>query len=76
MLKLMNKIILDHSLAQTLPFEVKLLKGNSISKEAQQYSKNYFVFMNDNLCLFKWDSVTNTSKYQKSFNPVFCPIRF
>ena len=48
----MNKIILDHSLAQTLPFEVKLLKDNSISKEAQQYSKNDFVFMNDNLCRY------------------------
>ena len=72
MVKLMNKIILDHSLAQTLPFEVKLLKDNSISKEAQQYSKNDFVFMNDSLCLFKWDSVTNTSKYQISFNPRFC----
>ena len=45
MVKLMNKIIVDYSLAQKLPFEVKLTRDNAIAKEAQHYTKNGFCYI-------------------------------
>ena len=62
-LGLMHKIILDCSESQKVPFENRLMRDNSIAKEARDLSKNDLTFVGENTCYYKFDTATNTYKY-------------
>ena len=66
----MNKIILDSSESQKFSFDEKLMRDDSIVKAARDLSKNDFVYFGDNSYYYKMDQVTNTFKYQITFDPI------
>ena len=63
----MHKIILDCSESQKEPFENKLMRDNSIAKEARDLSKNDLTVVGENTCYYKFDTATNTYKYESFF---------